>query len=516
MIGRLKSIKIYDKEGTLYSSSIMSYTDQILNNGTNNYQGIYTDGAIMFDRVGDQGFLAGTKYHKLNRTSFIHYPYVVKKITNMKDGFTSETENMSWDILSAAELEKTTKNPLGLYVKSVVKPAHTVYADLGSKAINPANKNMLSQVAATYNYRSDALGNQISLINASAQLWKKDWSNYRVYATGPQTFSDGAEGEDVWRKSAAYVWRGDPSRLRPDGSATFSPTDEFNFSGSNPLWQYIGEASRYDHFSMPVESKDLNNIHTTTKMGYDSRIPVASASNAEYNEIAFSSAEDLQLDKPFFGGEVGKYQGTVLRKSLGQIISANTNDGNINSAHSGDAIVVVASGKKSFQFKSNGIKTNKRYRASVWTNSTNARIYYKLNGGSDVLSAAPNAQLKSGYWYLLNFEFQTGSTVNSFEIGVKSASGKVLFDDFRFQPADASMMCYVYDPLTFEYPGTATETPRYDYVLDNDNLAIKYEYDERGRLKAVYRESTKQGSQFNGMKKVQENADDFRRFYINQ
>jgi hypothetical protein len=514
IIGRLKSVKIYDKDANLYTSSTLTYTDQILNSGTNNYQGVYTEGALMFDRVGDFS-IAGTKYHKLNRTTFIHYPSVVKEIVNSKDGFTSESENLSWDPYTGNVLEKVEKDPLGLYVKSVIRPAYTVYPELGSKALNPLNKNMLSQEAASYAYRSDAVGSQISLLNASAQLWKKDWSNYRIYSTGTQTFSDGSEGDDVWRKGGTYIWKGDYSRLRPDGSMTFSPSDEYNFAGSNPLWQYLGEPGRYDHYSLALESKDLNNIYSSVKMGYDNRKAIASASNAEFNEIAFSSGEDLQFDKPFFGGEVALGSGTVLYKSKGQIIQANTNDPNITGAHSGDAIVSLTAGY-SFVFKSSGLKPNKKYRASVWTNSTNARIYYKLNGGSEVLSPAPDAQQKAGSWYLLSFEFQTGGTVTSFETGVKSTSGKAVFDDFRFQPVDGAMVCYVYDPLTFEYPGTATSTPKYEYILDNDNLATKYMYNDRGMLKAVYRESIRQGVQYNGMKIIKMDTVDFRRFYINQ
>lgn len=515
VIGRLKSLKVFDKQGVLHSSNTMVYTDQIINEGVNNHQGVYSEGVIMFDRVGNTALL-GIKYHKINRTTFLQFPSVVRKVINSKDGFASETENLSWDPQTGKVLRTLAKSPLGLYVKSVVTPAYEKYPEMGNKSLNPAHKNMLSQQTATYTYRSDAYGNQISLLGATAQLWKKTWTNYRVYDTGTQTFSDGSEGADVWRKGAAYAWKGDYSRMRPDGTMTFNPSDEYNFSGSNPMWQYLGEPARYDHFSMTLESKDLNNVYAATKMGYNNRAVVASSSNAEYNEIAFSGAEDMQPDKPFFGGEVGLGGGTILYKSKGQVTQANTGDPNITEAHTGDAIVSVTTGK-TFVFKSTGLKTNKRYRASVWTNSTNGRIYYRLNGGADVLSAAPSAQVKSGHWYLLNLEFQTGGTFSSLEIGVKSATGgKIVFDDFRFQPVGAAMTCHVYDPLTFEFAESATATPRYEYILDNDNLATKYEYNERGMLKNVYRESVRAGDQYNGMKKVATYSDDFRRFHVNQ
>ncbi len=58
-----------------------------------------------------------------------------------------------------------------------------------------------------------------------------------------------------------------------------------------------------------------------------------------------------------------------------------------------------------------------------------------------------------------------------------------LFDDFRFQQADSEMQCYVYDPATYSIT----------YVLDNDNMYTKYEYDDRGFLRRTYQESIKYG-----------------------
>jgi YD repeat-containing protein len=51
-------------------------------------------------------------------------------------------------------------------------------------------------------------------------------------------------------------------------------------------------------------------------------------------------------------------------------------------------------------------------------------------------------------------------------------------DDFRFQPFLSTTQAYVYDKQS----GDLT------YVLDNNNLFTRYEYDGMGRLKAVYTE----------------------------
>lgn len=499
-IGQLKSIKIFDRLNQLKSSSEMVYTSQIVNDAAVNHQGVYTQGVLMVDRIKNGSF---EWYHKFNRTTVLRYAYTLKEVINTKDGNTSKSENTKWDFITGNVLEKIETSPLGLKVKSVTVPAYkqTPYAEFESKALSISNKNMLSQVAAEYTYLLDNNGNEVGLLGASVQTWKKDWNNYRIYTDG--TYTQGLEGDPIWRKSASYVWRGDYSRLRPDGSQTFSASDKFNFNsvGSNPGWEYVGEPLRYDHYSMTLESKDRNNIYASSKMGYDNKIKILSASNAEYTEVAFSSAEDYDAVTGHFGGEVAlKSSGgnaTVIKKSGG------------GDSHTGDCAIQLSSGY-GFVYKPTGLKPNKKYRASVWTKSTNGRIYYKLNGGSEVVSPAPTTTTKAGNWYQINFEIPIGSSFSSLEVGVKSTSGTVQFDDFRFQPVDASMICYVYNPLSYELSPANLEYS--EYVLDNDNLYTRYQYNARGQLYRTFRESIK----YNGEKLVSESTSDYRRFYVNQ
>jgi hypothetical protein len=496
-IGKLKSTKRFDKYNTLISSTSMIYTDQLLNNNVNNYQGIYSEGVIMFDRI---QVTPNDARNKINKTSSIQYPYVLQKVISSKDGFTAESENKNWDFLTGSVTQKLDKSSLGVYVKSVTVPAYTKYPELGDKTSNITNKNMLAQPAASYSYMSNAAGVSLGLIAASAQTWKKDWSNYRTYNSSTQTFADGVEDLQVWRSNASYLFKGNYTKLQSDGTLSFIPADDFNYGvgASNPLWQKLGESDRYDHFSMPLQSKDINGIYGTVKMGYDNRIKIAEASNAKFTEIAFTSAEDLRSDMAFFSSEVALGNATVVYKSKGQ-----TTD-----IHTGDAAISLSTGY-GFVYKPNWLSTNRIYRTSVWTNSLNGRIYYKLNGPSEVLSPAPIVTQKSGNWYLLNFEIPISSSFTSLEVGVKSASGTVLFDDFRFQPVDAAMVCYVSAPLDYE---STTPFLSYSFVLGNDNLYTKYEFNEQGFLTRTFQESFK----MNGERLVSENKQNFRRFNTNQ
>jgi hypothetical protein len=269
---------------------------------------------------------------------------------------------------------------------------------------------------------------------------------------------------------------------------TFSPSDEFNFSsGSNPGWQYGGEVTRYDHYTMPLESKDLNNIYSSTKMGYDDKFKLATASNATYQEMAFSSAEDLNLTSNFFGGEVAKTSGSVITGIQG------------TDTHTGLAAVQLTTGNKSFVYKPSTLVQNRTYRASVWTNSVNGAIYYNLNNAGDQVTT-PISTMKAGNWYQINVEIPV-TTFSSLEVGVKSASGTVNFDDFRFQPRDATLTGNVYDPVT----GSLT------FVLDNQNMFTQYEYNDQGLLIKTYNESFKYGK-----KLVSESKINYRRTNIDQ
>lgn len=489
-IGKLKSIKTYDNLGSLINSTDYLYTETITNDNVNNFQGIYSEGTLLFEAVINTG--TTDRYHRGQRTTQFSYPYTLKKVVNTRDGFTSQTENSNWDFITGTVIEKRETSPFGIITQEVSEPAYTFYTELDSKAKNAANKNMLTQNKATYVYKLDPFGNRTGLVSASANVWKKDWDNYRVLDVNNDYKSDAdATIPQVWRKSQTYSWKGNYSRLLPDGTHNFTNSDKFNYVsiGSNVDWINIDSKARYNHFSSLLESIDLNGIYSSTKLGYGEQLTIASVTNAKYEEFAYSGAEDLiqsGLSSPYFGGEVNR----GLYSSI------------VNSpVHTGTKALSVSAGY-GFIYKSLNLIANKTYRASVWTNSTDGRIYYKLNNGSEILSAAPTNQTKVGSWYRIDALINMG-VATSIEVGVKSSSGlQVVFDDFRFQPLQSNLTTYVYNPNTREI----------EFVLDNDNLYTRFQYDNRRILTKTYRESI----QFGGERLVSERKDDYKRFHTNQ
>src|SRR4051812_31860561 len=118
-------------------------------------------------------------------------------------------------------------------------------------------------------------------------------------------------------------------------------------------------------------------------MGYDNRTVIASASNAKYNEIAFSSAEDfISSQEPYFGGEVALGSRTLVTTPV----------------HTGKTALQLETGGGpgnptdpvyGFIFKSSEITPSKTYRASVWANNTSGRIYYKLGANGTEVCPTP-------------------------------------------------------------------------------------------------------------------------------
>ena len=503
MIGKLKSIKQYDKAGTLYANQDYVYTIAPLNDGVMNYQGVFTEGTLLFDVIAK----GADRYYRTMRTEFMRYPYVLQKTITTVDGQTTIKQNQNWDMTTGQVLVSDETTPLGVTLRTIQSPAYLQYPELGSKATNVNNKNMLTQMAASYTYRLDNNGNTSGLVSASASTWRKDWSNYRKLSAdgtytntadldedGNGTVSAAEAKRQIWRPYASYVWKGDYARSMPDGTQIFADADKFSFTAgaTNTGWQKTGSKERYNHNSALLESKDVTRMPSAIKLGYSEQFTIASAVRARYEEMAFSGAEDrLSSTSAWFGGEVGIGSGSVVTAPV----------------HTGKKALSVTAAGTGFVYKSSGVRSGTTvYRASVWCNSTQGRIYYRVNGGNavtptPVISGA--VTLPGGTWYRIETEFSLGSvTTPNIEVGVTTASGNAVFDDFRFQPKDAGMTCYVYNP----------DTQQLEYQLGNDNLYTRYEYNTRGSLTRTYIETI----QYGGEKLTTETKDDFRRFHIDQ
>jgi hypothetical protein len=486
-IGKVKSIEFADKNDVTKEKFDFYYT-----NNAPNDQGKFTQGVLLSEFCTTSASFFDPHAIKLIKSTKTFLPTVLSKMVHTKDTYVDSKSYKSWDFFSGMVTVSETTTADNFRVREELLPAYTVgsYAQMGPKGLNSGNKNMLTQLAARYVYRLDASNDIAGLMNAQVTTWKSNWSNYRVYNATTGLYESKADGPAVWRNDSQYGFYGTYNDYdATDGFYKYNASNRYNFGASNPLWKKLGTTTIYDHYSAPVESYDFDQINSMVKMGYGDALPVVQAFNASYNEVAFSGAEDLQSNN-YFGSEVALAQGTQ------GVMPASP-------AHTGKASVKIADATSaSFVYKASALPAGKPYKIYAWSTTTSGRTYYKINNGTVVLSAAPTTATKIGSWYLISQTIPAQSSAFSVEVGVKNVDATtVYYDDFRFQPANATVKAMVYDADNYQLT----------YSLDNTNLSTQYQYNDNGQTARIFQESFKYG-----VRKVTEYSSDFRRFHIDQ
>lgn len=484
-IGKLNYMSTFNPRDQLISSTDYVYTgEQAFNN-----LGLYTEGTVYY---GIESFV-----FQLSQTVKKYHPSILKSVRINEGGIVKEIENTKYDLVTGNVLETRYRNSLGKKFRSQAIPAYHKYPEMGSKAINPNNKNMMSQQTADYLYSEDAQGNE-QLVSASVQTWSKDWK-YRDFKSDAAGFEDKSySGQNIWRKHQSYAWK---SLLNDDGTyKTFTDFD-WNKNTQHTNWQKAGENRLFDHYSKPLETKDIKGRHAMTKMGYDQSYSTLSASNSRYTETYYSGAEDpLEGSRVYFEGEVKGAHKQYLSEKY---------------AHTGRASVAAALGQEAFVVEGEiGPQKDfsvQDYKASVWVHMSNvsqARLKYEVlnTRHSKEVTYRDPATVRAGFWYLLQIDIPAEKLtvgaklrVSTFSNNLNLDSHRVLdikkcyFDDFRMQPLKASVNSYVYDDR-----GNLTA------VLDANNFATRYTYDQAGRLLTVSREVADQPYRKGGFKTLQE------------
>ena len=126
----------------------------------------------------------------------------------------------------------------------------------------------------------------------------------------------------------------------------------------------------------------------------------------------------------------------------------------------------------------------KKYVFSAWAKEGNnlydenylapvISITFTWSGGSKVYNLSPSGNIIDG-WQKIEEVFIVPPKTEQLQIKLdcNSAQHDCFFDDIRIHPFEASMVSYVYDPHTLQLSAE----------LDNNNMYIKYVYDEQGIL----------------------------------
>lgn len=495
--------------GSLLNMSTYNSNNHLLGISVNNYktpdqidQGIVQETFQSYKGVKDWqngNVFYPTSYYIVS-SSKVNYPAMLASTTSSTNGNNTTVTFDKYDFFTGNVLEKTTTNSNGKTYKSVFVPAYEKYNDMGPSYDNPTKKNMLTQPAETYNYVDG------KLINASVQTWNADWT-YRMFDGTKYMDPATTDVNKVWRQHKSFTWKGE---INDDGTYKNFDGKDFNWDNidgnTSNGWLKSSEITRYNHFSAPIESKDIKNHYASSKMQDNDNYILATAVNANYNSFAFTGFESAQILQGAvdFGGEFMAHS-TDYRQNNSYVSTV--------SSHTGDYYCMVT-GSTGPTFKigiggQNGLLKGRKYLASVWmhkNSSDSARLVLQLKDSQGKILPAP-AKRKAdkdnkqfGDWILMTVivDVPSDNTVEGGELSTfvssNNLSSPMYIDDMRVQPVDASVTGYVYD-----YDGDLTA------IIDNNNLASKFDYDNSGRLKSTYKETP------HGFKKVSEHKQNYAR-----
>ncbi len=449
-LGRLLQVSIFNSKGHLIKKTINDYysSDEVIGNTEANI-GIEEEVYHSYKKI-DYDHSLLLNMHFFSSTKRIRYPNILKSTIEIEGNHNYETSFVNYDLLSGEPLEQITSNSQKDELKKIIIPAYKKYSSMGSKVDNLTNKNMLTQ--STANLTQIKIGEEWKTIDANITTWNNNWS-YRNQNGTTETPTDNAQ--KIWRKHKNYVWKGD---IDTNGTYIGYTEDVDGFvwgsTQTNPKWINTSTVNLYDHYSMTLETQNIGKNKVATKMT-DKNTKVAAVSNAGYNEIFFSDAE--YKEDNFIGDQIegGNY------RTLG--------------GHTGKHTLRLNPGDQGFKVQmasENGHRAG-QYKISVWIRTpdvVNARIY--ING---IIKKFNGEQIPAGTWTQLNHyeELSTGHEI----VYITSVNGTIYADDFRMHPVAATMTSYVYN-----------EWDELTHILGANNLAIRYEYDDAGRLKRTYSE----------------------------
>ncbi|WP_291286864.1 hypothetical protein [Flavobacterium sp.] len=447
-LGRLKQIKTINSTGQLLSQTENTYKDF-----ANIKQGISEETFSVYKRVND----ATTITYRLGSTSKIKYPNILESSTSIQGGYRVSNYIDKLDFLTGQVLESHSTSSDGKSIRTKVIPAYIKYLEMGSKADDANYKNMLSQTAANYSYIWDKGDNKWKETGVGITTWNNVWTYKDITGAIVSVPSSAPANQKIWRKHKSYVWNGikDSNGIFTNYNSTAgSGDDNFNWTvgvGSQPSqWMQISEITLYDHFSSPLEMKDINSNYAATKMG-DKDSKITSSGNARYGEIFYSSAETN--DGTWIDPEISISNTSMLNSSI---------------FHTGKKSVETTSTLKMTVSMKNNEHRDGKYKVSVWVEKNNGtKAVIKVN---NTVVPLVNDNIIAGNWQLKTAYIQLPIAAVNIDFCSLDTS-PVYFDDLTIRPISSTITGYVYN-----------EWDELTYIIGNNGLSTKFEYDAGGRL----------------------------------
>lgn len=470
--GLLKKYETFDKDNQVIFSQINHYLHEEVQDRSD-YFSAYDDlikSLSIPGRLDQQYYTQRRTIQKEDELEFMQmivtqteqYPAVLIKQETIDHLYNLSTlvEYDNFDILTGEVRETVTTNSYGeTYLqKSIPAYSYSSQSGLGSKFFDISNTNLLSATSRSEQLRveTNSAGEQdiAEVISASETVW-----------------SDDVEGNSgIWQPKSTYIWA--PSE---NGAVWETDHELSNQTATDQNWKNVGKMLQSDRHARILESEDINGIKSASRMSKDEKHLLLHANNAGYNEVAFSSAE-------YFETTGDGHDGGVNRAINSAIITGVAHTGNYSLGAG------YLRGAFEYTLQKEAVKVGRQYRVSVWVympgfaeNELENAVLRLESNGSILQEVHPRKDRKSKEWYLVE-AFVTADGINDINISCSNeyvGEGRLIyFDDFRLQPVDATMNCYVYDQTTDDMT----------HRFDNNHLYINYRYDKQGRLTKVYQE----------------------------
>lgn len=462
LIGQFRSIEEFNNKGQLLSRVEKKYLSGAalkqagINRGsmTESFQSMKS---VFTTDVNDANPVLKNRF--LSISSKEEYTSVLQStVTTGPHGKKTESYSKT-DPQTGAFLVVETEKSDGTKMREERVPAYTKYAEMGSKVDNLSNKNMLSQTAANYSYILDKATSTWKETGVGITTWSNIWTYKDIAGTSA---TPSAANEKIWRKHKSYVWNGVKDVNGIFTNYTSVTDDGFvwgvGLPQTNIKWKQTSEITLYDHYSSPLEMKDINGNYASSKMG-DNDTKVTVVGNAGYSEMFFTGAENTPpVNNP-----------TFLEPEV-KMVNATRN---ATYYHTGKQSVAATSSTQFGIAMQSGQHRAGKYKVSVWVEKTNA-AKARINNNGAIINFTET--YNAGNWVLKSAYVDVPTS--AYYIYLTSLDTSIVYlDDLMIRPVASSMTGYVYnqyDELT--------------HIIGNNGLASRFEYDNAGRLIKTYSE----------------------------
>ncbi len=447
--------------GRLISRTTQNPENQIVQKLENSYlppdhdyrQGILQETFNSYKRINNHPL---PKTYLMTSSTKVKVPNVLTQREVFSNGILQTEVMDGFDFLTGQVNQTSRILSNGNLIKTRMIPAYSKYAQMSSKVELLSNSNMLSQESLTVTeLQKDG---QWNTIGANIATWKPDQYQFTTYIGEWPNEIPFIQYRNVWRPHKTFTWEGNTDA---NGFFVNYVGDDDGFDWSTPdaaqpnQWKQLSEITQYNEFSIPLEIMDVNNNYSSTKMGYDNTRTIA-VCNAGYTESFYSSAEDDDGQGNYGGG---------VDKGAAQ----DTSD-----AHTGSNALAIASGQDAYVVTVNHEgPADKMFKISLWAKRGN-HANTKVNVGGTEIDHNGWEEVIAGDWVQLNFYT---AIPNGTQVFVTANGGNTIVDDFRLHPITAYMTSYVYN-----------EWDELTHIINTNNMATQYEYDQARRLKKVYSE----------------------------